>query len=95
MTVNTWYFWAITIVLLDSFQIYINNSFILNWSCTNDDTTVIARLPFCHCEADETSRSNPVEGHRIATHLSGASKDIMEELKMTGKTVLGFMGLTT
>lgn len=32
---------------------------------------------FCHCEADEASRSN-----------------LMEGLRMTGKIVSGFMGLT-
>ncbi len=29
----------------------------------------------CHCEADEVSRSNLVEGPGIATHLSGARND--------------------
>jgi hypothetical protein len=29
VTENAWYLWVITIVLLDSFQIYVNNSFIL------------------------------------------------------------------
>jgi hypothetical protein len=53
----------------------------------NGDTTVIA-------SPDLSGRSKPVEGFRIATHLSGAGNDIMEELKMTGKTVLGFMCLT-
>ena len=31
LTENTWYLWVITIVLLDSFQIYVDNSFILKW----------------------------------------------------------------
>lgn len=29
MTDNAWYFWGITIVLLDSFQICVNNNFVL------------------------------------------------------------------
>jgi hypothetical protein len=31
--------------------------------------------PLCRCDADEVSRSNLVEGHGIATHLSGARND--------------------
>jgi hypothetical protein len=78
---------VITKVPLDSFQIYINNSSYIKMIYRNGDTTVIA-------SPDLSGRSNPVEGHGIATHLSGARNDIKEGLRMTGKIVSGFMCLT-
>lgn len=62
MTDNAWYFWGITIVLLDSFQICVNNNFVLEVIHRDSGTTVVG-------SPDLAGQNNLVEGLRMTGEI--------------------------